>query len=62
VQLGYVIHIGGDSFGDLRWAHRARSDEVTTIRPPATLRAKKTMKIQTPSRFQNSRRAREARV
>jgi hypothetical protein len=33
-----------------------------TIKPPATLKAKKTMKIQTPKRFQNSRRARVALV
>ena len=34
----------------------------TTIRPPATLSAKKTMKIHTPSRLRNSRCARAERV
>jgi hypothetical protein len=42
--------------------HRELSDAVTTIKPPATLRAKKTMKIQTPKRFKDSRRARAAFV
>jgi hypothetical protein len=43
-------------------AHRGRSSDDTTIKPPATLSAKNTMKIQTPKRFQKSRFARAALV
>jgi hypothetical protein len=47
---------------DVREAQRACNSVETMIRPPATLRAKKTIKTQTPRRFQKSRRARTAFV
>lgn len=56
-------------FGRLRTMRASASDEASqckfmeiTMRPPATLNAKNPMKIHTPKRFQNSRRARADRV